>query len=404
MNGKWWTENWWVSEYNYHEEVRKEFELPEKVEIHDATLRDGEQTPGVVFTKDDKVRIAEMLAEVGVDRIEAGMPAVSKADADAIREISKRNLGPKIMVFCRAMKDDVDRAVDCGANGIVLEAPSSVPKLQYQFASKWNEQTLSEAVINTINYAKEKGLYVNYFPFDTTRADLTFLKRLLTTVTANSKPDSVTVVDTTGSSTPMAMRYLVKQVRSVIDLPLEVHTHNDFGLGTSTTFAAVEAGVQVVHSCVNGLGERTGNTALEEIALGLKALYGMELPNFHFDKLKDLTKELERLSGKKLALNKPVAGMLPFTREIGLGMKVLQDYPLAIFPFLPEFVGQEMKIVMGKKSGKESVAMKLDAAGITATDEQIQEIVQATKDAGIAKRGWLEDDEFIELAKKVMGA
>lgn len=404
MNGKWWTENWWVSEYNYHDEVRKDFNLPEKVEIHDATLRDGEQTPGVVFTKDDKVRIAELLAEVGVDRIEAGMPAVSKADAEAIREISKRKLGPKIMVFCRAMKDDVDRAVDCGADGIVLEAPSSVPKLQYQFANKWTEETLLEAVISTINYAKEQGLYVNYFPFDTTRADLNFLKRLLTRVTSNSKPDSITVVDTTGSITPMAMRYLVRQVKQVVSLPLEVHTHNDLGLGTATTFAAVEEGVQVVHSCVNGLGERTGNTALEEIALGLRVLYGIELPNFRFEKLKGLTAELERLSGKTLAQNKPVAGLLPFTREIGLGMKVLQDYPLAIFPFLPDFVGQQMKIVMGKKSGKESVEMKLEGAGLSATNEQIQEIVQATKDAGIAKRGWLEDDEFIQVAKKVLGA
>ncbi|WP_434511852.1 LeuA family protein [Desulfitobacterium sp. AusDCA] len=402
MNGKEWTENWWVSEYNYNDDVRKDFHLPQKVEIHDATLRDGEQTPGVVFTKDDKIRIAELLAEIGVDRIEAGMPAVSQSDADAIREIAKRNLGPKIMVFCRAMKDDVDRAVDCGANGIILEAPSGLPKLKYQFASKWTEETLSEAVINTINYAKDKGLFVNYFPFDTTRAELPFLKRLLTTVTSNSNPDSVTVVDTTGSVTPMGMRYLVRQVKEVVNLPIEVHTHNDFGLGTATTFAAVEEGVQVVHSCINGLGERTGNTALEEIVLGLRALYGIEFPNFKFNQLAALTKEVEIISGKKLAQNKPVAGLLPFTREIGLGMKVLEDYPLAIFPFLPDFVGQKMKIVMGKKSGKESVAMKLEAAGIEATKEQIQDIVKATKQAGIAKRGWLEDDEFIELAKKIL--
>lgn len=402
MNGKEWTENWWVSEYNYNDEVRKDFHLPQKVEIHDATLRDGEQTPGVVFTKDDKIRIAELLAEIGVDRIEAGMPAVSQSDADAIREIAKRNLGPKIMVFCRAMKDDVDRAVDCGANGIILEAPSGLPKLKYQFASKWTEETLSEAVINTINYAKDKGLFVNYFPFDTTRAELPFLKRLLTTVTSNSNPDSVTVVDTTGSVTPMGMRYLVRQVKEVVNLPIEVHTHNDFGLGTATTFAAVEEGAQVVHSCIDGLGERTGNTALEEIILGLRALYGIEFPNFKFNQLAALTKEVEEISGKKLAQNKPVAGLLPFTREIGLGMKVLEDYPLAIFPFLPDFVGQKMKIVMGKKSGKESVAMKLEAAGIEATKEQIQDIVKATKQAGIAKRGWLEDDEFIELAKKIL--
>lgn len=403
MNGTFWTEKWWVSEYNYHEDVRKEFNLPQKVEIHDATLRDGEQAPGVVFSKDDKIRIAELLAEIGVDRIEAGMPAVSKDDADAIREIAKRNLGCKIMVFCRALQSDVDRAIDCGADGIVLEAPSSTAKIKYQFAGKWTEESLTDAVVSTINYAKEKGLFVNYFPFDTTRAELPFLKRLLKNVTSQSKPDSVTVVDTTGSITPMAMRYLVRQIKEVVKLPLEVHTHNDLGLGTATTFAAVEEGVQVVHSCVNGLGERTGNTALEEIVLGLRALYGIEFEKFRFDKLKNLSEQLEQMSGKKLAQNKPVVGLLPFCREIGLGMKVLDDYPLAIFPFAPQFVGQDIKIVMGKKSGKESVKMKLDAAGLSASDEQIQEIVQVTKEAGIAKRDWLEDDEFLELARKVLG-
>ncbi|WP_018305298.1 LeuA family protein [Desulfitobacterium hafniense] len=402
MNGKWWTKDWWVSEYNYHEEVVKDLHLPQKIEIHDATLRDGEQTPGVVFSKEDKVRIAELLAEVGVDRIEAGMPAVSKDDAQAIEEIAKRNLGPKIMVFCRAMREDVDRAVDCGADGIVLEAPSGYPKLKYQFASKWTEESLTEAVINTINYAKEKGLFVNYFPFDTTRAELPFLKRLLTNVTTQAKPDSVTVVDTTGSITPTAMRFLVRQVRETIALPLEVHTHNDFGLGTATTFAAVEEGVQVVHSCINGLGERTGNTALEEIALGLKLLYGIELPKFNFQKLSELSQEVQRMSGKTLAQNKPVVGLLPFTREIGLGMKVLEDYPTAVFPFMPDFVGQKMKIVMGKKSGKESVLMKLEAAGLKANEEQVQEIVARTKAAGIAKRNWLEDEEFLVIARQVL--
>ncbi|NLT96129.1 MAG: 3-hydroxy-3-methylglutaryl-CoA lyase [Clostridia bacterium] len=399
MTEKWIGEKYWVSEYNFHKEVTDTLKLPPKIEFHDATMRDGEQTPGVVFRKEEKMRIAQLLSDLGVHRIEAGMPAVSQEDAEAIKAITKMNLKSKIFVFSRAMRDDIDRAVDCGVDGVILEAPSGYPKLKHQFS--WTEKELTEKIIDTINYAKKNGLFVNFFPFDTTRAQLPFLKRLLKNVTENSCPDSITVVDTTGSITPTAMRYLIRQVKEVVNLPLEVHTHNDFGMGTATTLAAVEEGVQVVHGCINGLGERTGNASLEEIALNLKTLYGLDI-DIKLEKLYEVSQEIERMSGKKLAENKPVVGSLPFTREIGLGMKVLKESPLAIFPFLPELVGQELKIVMGKKSGKESVAMKLAEAGLEATEEQIKEIVAATKQKGIEKKGLVTPEEFLELAKEIL--
>lgn len=399
MSERWIGEKWWVSEYNFHDEVRNTFSLPKKIQFHDATLRDGEQTPGVVFRKEEKIKIAQMLSDMGVHRIEAGMPAVSKEDAEAIKEIVKMKLDSKIYVFSRAMKEDIDRAIDCGVDGIVLEVPSGYPKLKHQFT--WTEEELTERCINAINYAKENGLIVNFFPFDTTRAQLPFLQRFLKNVTENSSPDSVAIVDTTGSCTPSAMRYLVREVKKIVSLPLEVHTHNDFGMGTATTMAAVEEGVEVVHGCINGLGERTGNAALDEIALNLKLLYGFDI-DINLEKLYEVSQEVQKMSGKKLAENKSVVGYLPFTREIGLGMKVLENYPLAIFPYLPELVGQKLKIVMGKKSGKESVAMKLQEAGLTATDEQIQEIVAATKKKGIEKKNTLTPEEFVELAKEIL--
>lgn len=399
MTEKWIGEKWWVSEYNFHEELTDSFNLPKKIQFHDATLRDGEQTPGVVFRKDEKIRIAEMLSELGVDRVEAGMPAVSKEDAEAIKEICRRNLDAKIMVFSRALKEDIDRAVDCGVWGIVLEVPSGYPKLKHQFS--WTEEELTERCIESINYAKSQGLFVNFFPFDTTRAQLPFLKRFLKTVTESSSPDSLAVIDTTGSIIPSAMRYLVREVKKVVNLPLEVHTHNDFGIGTATTMAAVEEGAEVVHGCINGLGERTGNTSLEELALNLKTLYGFDI-RIKLDKLYEISQAVQEMSGKRLAENKPVVGILPFTREIGLGMKVLENYPLAIFPFLPSLVGQELKIVMGKKSGKESVQMKLDEAGLAATEEQVKDIVQATKKKGIAKKNILTAEEFLEVAREIL--
>jgi len=400
MKEKWHQKNWWVSKYDFSENVINDFSLPEKVEFHDSTLRDGEQTPGVVFRKAEKVDIARKLADIGIDRIEAGMPAVSKDDEEAIKEISKLNLSSKIMAFSRARKEDIDKAVDCGVWGIVLEVPSGYPKLKYQY-SKWTEEELFERSINSINYAKKQGLFVNFFPFDTTRANLTFLKRFLKEVTDNSRPDSITVVDTTGSILPSALHYLIKEIKKIVNLPLEIHTHNDFGMATATTVAAVEEGISVVHGCINGLGERTGNAPLEEIALVLKILYGIDV-KIDLKRISEVSQFVEKISKQKIARNKPVVGDLPFTREIGLGMKVLEKTPLAIFPYSPDFVGKKLNIVLGKKSGKESVEMKVKEAGFKANEEQIKTIVDLTKEKGIQKKDILTKDEFLEIVKKVI--
>ncbi|MFQ5896596.1 MAG: 3-hydroxy-3-methylglutaryl-CoA lyase, partial [Nitrospinota bacterium] len=241
----WDTKEWWVSPFNYHEEVRAGLSLPSRVALHDATLRDGEQTPGVVFRKEEKVAIARMLDEVGVDRIEAGMPAVSREDAEAIKEISSLGLRARVMVFSRAMPEDIDRAIECGVSGAVVEVPSGVPRLKYQY-TKWSEKDIIERSVRAVSYAKDKGLFVNFFPFDTTRAELSFLKRLVGEVVERAKPDSVCVVDTTGSTLPRAMAFLVGELRREVDVPLEVHTHNDLGLGVASSLAAVEAGAEVV--------------------------------------------------------------------------------------------------------------------------------------------------------------
>ncbi|WP_338824107.1 2-phosphonomethylmalate synthase [Moorella humiferrea] len=399
MQEPWHHEKWWVSEYNFAAPVRNQLQLPEKIVVHDATLRDGEQTPGVVFRLEEKVAIARMLDELGVDRIEAGMPAVSEEDAQAIKEIVNSGLRAKIMAFSRAMPADIDRAVACGVWGIILEIPTGYPKLKYQF--NWTEEEIIDKSIRAINYAHDRGLYVTYFPFDTTRARMDFLKRLFDEVMRKAKPDSIAVVDTTGSATPTAMGYLVREIKKMVSVPLEVHTHNDFGLGTATTLAAVEAGAEVVHGCINGLGERAGNTALEEVLLCLEALYGYKL-QIELSKLAVISQKIAGMAGQPLAGNKPVVGTLPFTREIGLGMEVLQKSPLAIFPFLPETVGKKMEIVMGKKTGKGSVKVKLEEMGLKASEEEIEIIVQRVKAKGIAKKGILSQEEFEEIVNEVL--
>lgn len=396
---KWITENWWGSEFNYLEDIRKEFDIPKRVIFHDATLRDGEQTPGVVFRKEDRVEIAKILDSLGIDRIEAGMPKISQEDFEAIKEITKLGLKAKIMLFCRAMKEDIDKADEAGADGIILEVPSGYPRIINQFP-KWNFDDVKKRAIDGIKYAKNKGLYVVFFPYDTTRAKIDFLEELYTEVVEKAKPDSVAIIDTIGCALPQTMYWLVKKVKSWIDLPVEVHTHNDFGMATATTLAAVEAGAEVVHGCLTGLGERTGNASLEQIAIGLKILLGVEV-NIDFKGLVKACQRVSELSKVPIPINKPVIGDVAYARETGLGVDLFNKAPTTIFPLNPAFLNRHPKIVLGKKSGTKSVMIKLDELGLKVDENLIPKLSNEVKIFGINKGTYLTNDEFQLLVKKM---
>lgn len=385
-------EKWWVSPYNFVPEVRDAMDLPPRVEIHDATLRDGEQTPGVVFSVDDKIAIAQMLSDVGVERIEAGMPAVSAQDAEAIRQISELGLNARIFTFARAMKKDIDMALECGAHGVIIEVPIGYPKLKTQFGWTWRDVLERSAPI--INYAREQGLYAVFFPYDTTRARADDLENLCKGIMAESPPDSIGIVDTMGCATPEAIKYMVRWVKRMTGLPIEIHTHNDFGMGVATELAAVTAGAEVVHSCGNGLGERTGNAALEELMLGLDLLYGYDT-GYRLDKLPELGALLSDLANVPIARNKPILGAGNFTRESGIGINLVMHDPLVMFGTHPALTGRVGEVVLGKKSGKASIKYKLDALGLgEADDEETAGILDMVKLAGIEKRDILSDEEF----------
>lgn len=391
---------WWTSEVNFLPEIRQTFSIPDKVIIHDATLRDGEQTPGVVFRKEEKVALAKELDSIGIDRIEAGMPAVSEEDAEAVKEIVSLNLNAKIMAFTRAMRSDIDKAVECGVWGIVLEIPSGAPRLKYQF--NWSEEEIIKKIVDSINYSKKKGLYVSFFPYDTTRAEIAFLKKLLQEVTTRSRPDSVAVVDTTGCILPEGMRFLIKEIRKITSLPIEIHAHNDLGLSIANSLAAVEEGAEIVHVCVNGLGERCGNTPLEEIVVCLKTLLGVKMDRIQFDRLYEISRLVQKLSGIRPAVNKPLVGDLTFTRESGLGIDVYKREPRVAFSIHPAFIGRRFEIVLGKKSGRPSIKIKLEELGIETTDEKIAELLAKVKEKGIKKKGILSDEEFNAILKETL--
>jgi len=389
---------WWVSPYNFVPEVRGDFSLPEKVEIHDATLRDGEQTPGVVFRKEDKVRIARQLDAVGVERIEAGMPAVSDEDFEAIKAISKLGLKAKIYTFARALTVDIDKAVACGAHGVIIEIPIGYPKLKYQF--NWTWEDVLRRSVDCINYAKQQGLHAVYFPYDTTRAREEDLQNVLTRLMQVAPPDAVGVVDTIGCALPEAIKYMVRKVKQWTGLPVEIHTHNDFGMGVATELAAVTAGAEVVHSCANGLGERTGNAALEELIMGLHILLGIKT-NYRLDQILPLAELVSEISDVRLANNKPVLGKGNYIRESGIGVDLVMKTPLAMFATAPQLTGRTAEVVLGKKSGKASITYALEQMGIReAADEAVTAILQEVKTQGTEKRGLLSPDEFAAIVRQ----
>jgi len=345
----WKGNKWWVSHLNYSDEVISKMNLPEQVTFHDVTLRDGEQTPGIVLREEEKVRIARELDTIGVGRIEAGMPVVSDAEKKTVKKIANSGLNAKIMALCRLVKSDIDTALDCDVWGVVLEGPVGYPKLQYQFG--WSEEEVINRALESIDYAKTHGLHVVFFGVDTTRSDLEFLTRIFKAAVEEAHADGIAVVDTYSAVTPLTMDYLIRSLKSHLEVPLEVHCHNDLGMATANTLAAVGAGAQVVHVTVNGIGERSGNAALEEVAIDLLLFFGMNT-GLHFEKFYQLSKLVQELTNFKMPTNKPLVGNNAFARESGIGVAGWVKYQLGSQAILPELVGNVNKIFLGKKSGR----------------------------------------------------
>jgi methanogen homocitrate synthase len=310
-------------------------------------------------------------------------------------------LKARIYTFARAINTDIDKALECGCHGVIVEVPIGYPKLKYQF--KWTWEDVLKKSVGVINYAKSRGLHVVYFPYDTTRAREEDLQNLLTRIVQDSNPDSVGVVDTMGCALPEAIKYMVRLVKSLTKLPVEVHTHNDFGMAVATELAGVEAGAECVHSCANGLGERTGNAALEELMVALHVLYGYDT-QYKLNRLPELGELVSRISRFDTAVNKPILGSRNFTRESGIGVDLVVKEPLAMFGTHPALTGRQGEVVLGKKSGKASITYNLEQLGITgADDEAIAEMLRLVKEKGIEKRGLLSPDEFKAIADVVLG-
>ncbi len=398
----WKTDNWYVSHWNYLEEVTKDFNLPPQVKVHDITLRDGEQQAGVIFTKDDKIRIAEKLAEVGIHRIEAGMPAVSPNDEAALREIVKRNLSSEIFCFSRCMVPDVELAADCGVDGIVIEIPSSRHLIEKGY--KWPLEKAIELSITATSAAKSAGLKTVFFTIDATRSDIDWLLDLVDRVAVEGHMDAFTLVDTFGVLSPQAATYFAKKVKARISKPIEVHFHPDFGMGVANTINAVLAGAEVIHTTVLGIGERAGNTPMEETVLALLTMYGIDV-GIDFSKLNELAALVQELSGFEVPPNRPFIGKNSYNIESGIVTgwfkNVFESDPTIVYPVHPDFVGHEApNILMGKKSGLDNVELWSKKLGIDLDPGLAMPVLQAVKQKSHDLKRVLTEDEFAEIVRE----
>jgi len=386
----------WVSELNARPDIRSRF-AKNKVRFYDTTLRDGEQTVGVVFSPEQKLEIARKLDELGVARIEAGFPKVSPDDAEAIQLLQKANLKAELWGFSRAVKDDIEELMRLDLRASVIEAPTSDIKLKAYGLSR--EEVLRR-IEQALSFAKSNGIAVAFFPVDGSRTDLEFLKKVYMTA-LRAGATEIVVVDTIGACGPEASEFLVSEVRSWIgfDIPLHWHGHNDFGMATACAVAAVRGGATWIQGTINGMGERAGNSDICEIALALRCLYDAPV-ELNLAKAREISETVQRAGGYQLEAWKPLVGDNLFLRESGAVAS--QFYiPEAIEPYSSELVNARRGIVLGKKSGLNSIDLKAEELGISVKPEMRAPVLAEVKRRSIAKRRILTDDEFRAIIEQL---
>ncbi|RJS89278.1 2-isopropylmalate synthase, partial [Candidatus Bathyarchaeota archaeon] len=333
----------------------------EKILIFDTTLRDGEQTPGVSLTPEKKLQIAMQLDKLGVDIIEAGFAAASQGEMEAISLISKENLRAEICSFARGVKKDIDAVVKSGADSVFLVIPSSDLHIQRKLKKTRNE--ILEMTAKSVRYAKDAGLTVELGPEDATRADMEFLKEMITKGISEDA-DRVTPCDTVGILTPEKTYKFYSELREAFpEITLGAHCHDDFGMAVANSIAALKAGADEVHVTMNGLGERAGNAALEEVVVSLKLLYGVET-SIKTESLYDTSLLVSRLTGIPVQPNKAIVGENAFVHESGIHTHAILSEPSTYEPIPPEIVGRTRRLAAGKHAGSRGIKAALEEMGL----------------------------------------
>lgn len=352
--------------------------MSKRIKILDTTLRDGEQTPGVSLIPDEKLKIAKALDDLGVDVIEAGSAITSEGEQEGIKKIANEGLKAEIASFARILRGDIDLAIKCDVDSIFLVAPTSDLHIKYKLGI--SREKLLENTLNSIQYCKDHGLVVDLCAEDGSRSDINFLKKVLKSA-MEYRIDRFTLADTVGIMTPENMKKFFSELKKVSKIPLGVHCHDDFGLATANTLAAVNSGAEIVDVTINGLGERAGNASLEEVVVCLELGYGYKT-NINKKKIAEISDLVEKLCGIPVPPNKAIVGENAFTHEAGIHVDGILKNPETYEAIKPELIGMRRRFVLGKHVGLKAVKNMLDDLKISVNDEQLMEIFKRIKYMG----------------------
>jgi isopropylmalate/homocitrate/citramalate synthase len=361
---------------NFHDATVAQRHFADPIVFWDETLRDGEQTPGVHFNPEEKLRLAEMMSDIGLSVINAGIPVVSEEEAEAVRRVASAGLRAKILAAARTVPADVDAVVRSGATHIAIFVAASNVHLRYKL--KMSQDDVVSAATRAVRLAKQAGLHVAFVTEDTVRAPFDFVEKLYLAVQREGA-DRLVISDTVGIMTPLTFRwYLQEFQRRIRPKDWSVHCHNDFGLATANALTALELGVDSPHVCVNGLGERAGNTPLEELALALEKLYGVRT-GLDLSRLYELSRMVEQLSGVPVAATKSVVGYNAFSHEAGIHTHGILAHTLTYEPVQPEVIGRQRRMILGKHTGKAALVEKLKERGMVLPDPVLVDLLQRLK-------------------------
>ena len=386
--------------HNYVFDQAAHQNLPQKVIFWDETLRDGEQTPGLFFTVEEKVEIAKMLDDLGVGIMDVGIPVVSPKEFEACKAIAREGThNAVILAAARAVKRDIDACVDAGADETSIFIAVSDLHLKYKL--KMTREQCLNAAVESIEYAKERGIERCFVTEDTVRADLDFVAELYNAaIDAGAK--RAVICDTVGVCTPSTAKWFVREFKKrVKPVQLSWHGHNDFGMAVANTLAALEEGVEIPHGCVNGIGERAGNASLEEMIMALEVLYGKET-GIKIEKLYEVSKRIEELTGIPLSAQKPLVGTNAYSHESGIHVKAVMEDPATYEPYPPELVGQRRTLALGKHTGEAHVKAVLQGQGVRLAEAQVDAVTMRLKELG-ERQGSVTFDEFWQLVDEVTG-
>ncbi|MGB9853284.1 MAG: 2-isopropylmalate synthase [Candidatus Bathyarchaeales archaeon] len=380
------------------EDKPKVTQKPSYIRIFDTTLRDGEQTPGVSLSIDEKLEIARQLDMLRVDVIEAGSPMSSEGEKEAVKAIAKAGLKAEICGLARTTKEDIDAAIQCDVDSVHTFISAS--DIQIKHALNLTREQVLKSAVEAIEYVKDHGLVCEFSPMDATRANMDFLREICKAA-EEAGADRINIPDTVGVMTPWSMRKLIEDLKTVVKVPLSVHCHDDFGMAVANSLAGVEAGATQVHVTVNGIGERAGNAALEEVVMAIHALYKYKT-GINASLLYSTSKLVSRLTGIPVQPNKAIVGENAFSHKSGIHTRGVTVEPLTFEPITPELVGRKRRFEAGKLAGKQGIKAQLEEAGIHPDKEQLKTIVKRVKELG-DKGKIVTDADLMAIARAVMG-